>query len=58
MFATRNLSENRRGGDPVGRAEDAYGPSPIDSSSRHSEQIDLWMRPAFIRLDRRDVAAR
>jgi hypothetical protein len=22
--------------------EDAYGPSPIDSSTRHAKQIDLW----------------
>jgi hypothetical protein len=51
IFATRDLSQSRRGGGFVGRAEDAYGPSLIDSSTRNSKQIDLWMDMVRLQSD-------
>jgi hypothetical protein len=39
---------------PDGRKEAAYEPSPIDSSTRHRKQIELWMTafsPVRIRLE-------
>jgi hypothetical protein len=43
MFATRDLSQSRHDGHFAGRADDAYGPSLIDSSTRNAKQIDLWI---------------
>jgi hypothetical protein len=47
MFATRNLSVNVTAVNRRPR-EDAYGLSPIDSSTHNTEQIDLWMNLAPI----------
>jgi hypothetical protein len=33
----------RRAGPVVRRADAAYGPSPIDLSTRSGEEIDLWI---------------
>jgi hypothetical protein len=38
--------------------EDAYGPSPIDSSTRGTQQIDLWMGAMCIRADGPSIAQR
>jgi hypothetical protein len=50
MFATHNPSEAVAAGEPPA-AEDTYGPSPINSSTRSTKQIDLWMDVVRIRGD-------
>src|ERR1700730_7879282 len=48
MFATCNLSEAVAAVNRLPR-EDAYGPSPIASSTRNTKQIDLWTEVDCIR---------